>query len=211
MAANRRTSRSRPSRGNNGSGEASRALAEVSQGARAAGEQVRSGLTAARQQVVEKAAEMTRNLREEIEHFADQQKGRAASKVAGVGQTMRQASRSLRQIEIGGAAEYLDGAAGMVDEVSKYLKDRELRQVVEDVEDVFRRNPAVCLGGMFAIGLLAARFLKASEEQRRPQSQARAGGRQGQGGGGGGGGGGRARAGGASKARARNRRRTTQD
>lgn len=58
------------------------------------------------------------------------------------------------------AAKYSDSVAGQVEQIGRYLDGKDLRQMATDVERFARRNPAVFLGGAFALGLLAARFLK---------------------------------------------------
>lgn len=58
------------------------------------------------------------------------------------------------------AAKYSDSVAGQVEQIGRYLDGKDLRQMASDVEEFARRNPAVFLGGAFALGLLAARFLK---------------------------------------------------
>lgn len=53
-------------------------------------------------------------------------------------------------------------AGGQVERLARYLHDRDVRQVVSDVEDLARRSPGMFLGGAFVIGLAASRFLKSS-------------------------------------------------
>jgi hypothetical protein len=65
--------------------------------------------------------------------------------------------------------QYLSSAADQVDRLSHYLRSTDLRQMAEGVERFARRQPAIFIGGAFALGLLGARFLKSS----RPQSSDR--------------------------------------
>jgi hypothetical protein len=72
-------------------------------------------------------------------------------------------------------ARYGDSLAQQVEQVSHYLEQKDLRELVRDVEVFARRNPAVFIGGAFALGMLAARFLKSGNPNqslmRRPRSE----------------------------------------
>jgi ElaB/YqjD/DUF883 family membrane-anchored ribosome-binding protein len=65
-------------------------------------------------------------------------------------------------------------AAARVESISDALDVNDVRQVVERVESFARREPALFLGGAFAVGLLGARFLRgaapsSSSLERSPQ------------------------------------------
>lgn len=51
-------------------------------------------------------------------------------------------------------------AADGVHQLSGYLREHDLRDLVDQVEDFARRHPVWFLGGMFVAGMLAARLLK---------------------------------------------------
>ena len=48
--------------------------------------------------------------------------------------------------------------------VADYVQRADVREMMNEVEDFARRRPAVFIGSAFAVGLLAARFLKSSRE-----------------------------------------------
>jgi ElaB/YqjD/DUF883 family membrane-anchored ribosome-binding protein len=60
------------------------------------------------------------------------------------------------------SARYAQTAAKKLEDVAHYFETKDLKSVGRDIEMYARRNPAVFLGGAFALGLLAARFLKSS-------------------------------------------------
>ena len=63
-------------------------------------------------------------------------------------------------------------ASDQIEKLSKYVDTAELREVVDQVEDYARKHPAIFIGGVFAAGILAARFLKSSrEDQLRAQGR----------------------------------------
>lgn len=54
-------------------------------------------------------------------------------------------------------------AAGTMESVANYFERKDPREMLRDVEGFARRNPAIFFGTAFALGLLAARFLKSSK------------------------------------------------
>jgi hypothetical protein len=88
-------------------------------------------------------------------------KDQAAQGLSAVSSSMRQMGDNLRQNDqTSGYAQYVDQAAEQVDRFSGYLQRHDARDIMADAEDWARRNPALVLGGAFALGLLASRFLK---------------------------------------------------
>jgi hypothetical protein len=130
---------------------------------------VRASAGSAAGQMKKKAGEMTRavtgTIKEEAERLFDEQKGKAASKVARYGKVIHQAAHALRAVKAEGLAEYVDSAGVKVEGLTDYLEERNLTQVLQDAGEVARRHPGLTIGGMFLTGLALARFLKASAER----------------------------------------------
>jgi ElaB/YqjD/DUF883 family membrane-anchored ribosome-binding protein len=59
-------------------------------------------------------------------------------------------------------ARYSGTAARKIEQVADYFERKDLRAIMRDTEDFARRNPAIFLGAAFALGVVAARFLKSS-------------------------------------------------
>jgi hypothetical protein len=59
-------------------------------------------------------------------------------------------------------AQYTRTAANQIDKVASYFERKDLKAMMRDTESFARRNPAIFLGAAFALGMLAARFLKSS-------------------------------------------------
>ena len=97
----------------------------------------------------------------------EERKGDLASGLTTVADTIRQVGSTLRQTDeqtgiTDTAAQYGDSLAQQIESISRYFERSDVRVMVRDVETFARRNPAVFVGGAFALGLLAARFLKSS-------------------------------------------------
>lgn len=95
----------------------------------------------------------------------DQQKDRAATGLTSFVDALRQSGRQLEG-QNATVASYVDAAAGQVERLVGGLRDRDVSQMVEDLEQFGRRRPGMFLGGAFVIGLVAARFLKSSPRER---------------------------------------------
>ena len=97
----------------------------------------------------------------------DQQKESAAGEI----QKLAGAVRHLGD-ELGGgqdqgpiahyAAEYGRKAADGLDRLTNYLRENDTRALVNELQNIGRRQPALLLGGAFLLGLAGARFLKSS-------------------------------------------------
>jgi len=99
---------------------------------------------------------------EEVTTRLESGKGRAAEGIGSLAQALRQTSQQLRDQNQTGVTQYLDMAADQVEQFSGYLQTRDVHQIVDQVENIARRQPALFLGAAFALGVLGARFLKSS-------------------------------------------------
>lgn len=124
-------------------------------------EQVRSLASEVRDQAKRTGSEA----RDHVGQLVGQQKSRAAERLSGLAGALRQAAGNLQNDESMGIGRVADNAAGQIDRLAGYLRDRELSDLVYDAETMARRHPDVFLGATFLSGLLLARFLKSSAER----------------------------------------------
>lgn len=113
-------------------------------------------------QVKEQAAQLKDRVAETATGKLEDQKTQAASGLGNVTEVIRQTGQQLRSNDQEMVAKYVDRAADQLDNFTGYLRNRDMRQLVGDVEAFARREPALFLGGAFVLGLLGARFLKSS-------------------------------------------------
>jgi hypothetical protein len=97
----------------------------------------------------------------------DEQKAGLTGKLSGVAETVRRVSGTLQDGQADSpisefAARYTDTAAQKLDSVARYFDSADLKDIARDIESYARRNPAVFLGSAFAVGIMAARFLKST-------------------------------------------------
>jgi len=123
-------------------------------------------------QVKESASDVTEQAKQTAAAQVAIRKDQAAQGLSAVSSSMRQMSDNLRQNEqTSGYAQYVDQAAEQVNRFSGYLQTSEPRQIMYDAENWARRNPALVLGGAFALGLLASRFLKSGMSGQNQSSR----------------------------------------
>lgn len=67
-------------------------------------------------------------------------------------------------------SRYVERAANRVEQLADYVQNTSPGEMTDRVEQFARREPALFLGGAFAVGFLGARFLKSS---RRDQERER--------------------------------------
>jgi len=93
-------------------------------------------------------------------------KTRAASTLGSVAQSLQQGSQQLSGEQQAAAGRYMEQAGQQMQRLSEFLQNTDVNEIVDRVEDVARRQPALFLGGAFAIGLIGARFIKSARRQQ---------------------------------------------
>jgi hypothetical protein len=121
-------------------------------------------------QLGDAAKDLASDTASKVQHAVSQQKSAGADYIGSIAEatqraagqfddTLPQAARYIRQ-----ASEHMQGMADVV-------RAREVRELVGEVENFARRQPALFFGGAVILGFAALRFLKSSA----PQSGARPG------------------------------------
>nr|WP_295838402.1 hypothetical protein [uncultured Azospirillum sp.] len=106
------------------------------------------------------------NAQGRIRSLLEQQTGRAADQLGGVANALHKAAEQLNEENGGVVADYAEQAASRVERVADMLRDANVDDIVGEVEGFARRQPEVFIGAAFAVGFLAARFIKSSGERR---------------------------------------------
>ena len=106
---------------------------------------------------------------ERIESRITDSKSRAAQTLSGVASTLLSSSQQLRDQNHAGASRAIERAAEGVERFASYLQETDVDEVVDQVQDFARRQPAAFIGGAFALGFIASRFIKATSPEGRPR------------------------------------------
>jgi hypothetical protein len=114
-------------------------------------------------QAAQGAAERVQSVaREQV----DQRSTEAGERVSSLAGDLRSVGEQLRSQENEAAAKAADQVAERAERAGSYLADSDADKILSDVEDFGRRQPWVVLAGGVALGIAAARFLKASSADR---------------------------------------------
>jgi gas vesicle protein len=140
---------------------------DVSQAANEVKEKVAATAEEVGGRVKEQAQQAGAKLKEQSLGFLNEQKGRAATEIQAYSGAARRAAERLQEESDLNLAGYVTTAADRLDQFGRHIQERDLGQLVEDVEGMARRRPEIFFGAMFVAGLAAARFLKASRERRQ--------------------------------------------
>lgn len=127
--------------------------------------------------VKEQAKEAAGQAREQAEDAARMAGGRVRSQVdersTDMGERVvsqagdvRSISDALRDQGNDNAAQLADQAAERIEQVGSWLRDSDADRMLEQAEDVARRNPWAVLAGSVAVGFAVSRVLKASSADR---------------------------------------------
>ncbi len=109
-------------------------------------------------------------VKETATSIVDEQRTGLAAGITGIAETVRQIGENLnhdKENQIAAlAGGYGNNLADQIEKISGYVEDREITEIINDVETFARRNPALFVGAAFALGVLAARFLKSSATRK---------------------------------------------
>lgn len=101
----------------------------------------------------------------------EEQKSSFSGGLSSVADSVRKVGVNLKDSEAEGGiakytAEYSDVAAQKIEQVADYFERKDAKAMYRDIENFARSNPAIFIGGAFALGLVAARFLKSSKPKQ---------------------------------------------
>jgi len=127
-------------------------------------DQVQQTVGAAADQAKQTTGEVVDQAKQQATSLVAAQKDRAATSLGDVAQALRHTSEQLQGPEQEFIHQYVDKAADRVEHLSDYLRSRDVRDIVSEVEQYARRQPVLFLGGAFVLGLVGARFLKSTSQ-----------------------------------------------
>jgi hypothetical protein len=141
--------------------------------------ELRQGLTRGIHEISEQVTHLAHDVSGEAKETAEAalsaKKEVAVKGVRSVARALRKTSDELRAEDNGALPGYVSQAADRVESASRYLESKTLAQVLDDVEGFARREPALFLGGAFALGLIGGRFLKSSTPASQPGARRQSG------------------------------------
>ena len=123
------------------------------------------------EQAKQKSGEVVEQTRTRAFDMMDEQKSRAAEGLGGVASALRQTGETLRTGDQAQFGQYADREAEAVERFSDELRNKDVNELMHGAERFARREPELFLGGAMLLGLVAARFMKASSRRSRQGMQ----------------------------------------
>ena len=122
-------------------------------------------------QIQEQAGRLVDLARDQVSTRLVAQKDRAAGGADSLALVLQQVAQQFRQQDQGTVAQYVDSAAGQVEQLADTLREQDIDQLVTTVGRYARRQPASFLAATFALGFLGTRFFKSSQPHQETGSQ----------------------------------------
>lgn len=117
----------------------------------------------------EKAGDLREQGSARLRDQFDQRSSQAGTQVRSLAHALRRSGDELSE-EQSGAAQLTEQAAERLERVGGYLEQKSGDDLLRDMEAFARRRPWMLAGLGLLAGVAAARFVKASSEQRQPQN-----------------------------------------
>lgn len=118
--------------------------------------------------IKQKAVELLGQAKDQLTDHIVTRKDSASGMLNQLAGTLRDASTHLKDDMQGPVGQSATVAADQVGRLANYLQERDINEITNDTERFARQQPALFLGGAFFLGVLAARFLRASERNMAP-------------------------------------------
>jgi len=114
----------------------------------------------------EKASELREQSSARLRDQFDQRSTQAGSQVRSLAKALRRSGNELGNEGNSSACQLTTRAADRIERVGSYLEQKSGEELMRDIEAVARRRPWMLAGIGMVAGVAAARFTKASSEQR---------------------------------------------
>ena len=130
------------------------------------GDGAQGAVVQGKEQVQEKAGQLSDRVKQSAREQIDQRSTEAGERAQTLSHDLRSVGERLREDGNDGPANVADQAADRVERIGSYLSETDSNRLLEDAEDFGRRQPWLTLAGGIALGIVAARLLKASSSSR---------------------------------------------
>lgn len=132
--------------------------------AQEAAEQAQHKVSETAEAAKEQAKRTVTQVQERAKTTVDTRMGEVASELGSVAEAVRSTSYDLEGQDQK-IAQYGNRIADQIEQVSSYLNENGVEDILADAENLARRQPALFLGGAFMLGLVVGRFLRSSGDQ----------------------------------------------
>jgi methyl-accepting chemotaxis protein len=112
-------------------------------------------------QLGDAALDMANSAKDKVEAAVSQRKSLGADYIGSLAQATERAAHEF-DAELPQAAHYIRQASEQMQGVADTVRERDVRELVGEVQDFARRQPTLFFGGAVVLGFAALRFLKST-------------------------------------------------
>jgi hypothetical protein len=124
-------------------------------------QRIKEAFSSAAEETQKQAGAAAERVKSKARDIAEQQKSAGADQIGGVANAMDAAAGELeRQMPM--AAGYIDDVAKQLDAVASALRERSVDDMLGNVANFARKQPALFFAGAVAAGFALSRFAKSS-------------------------------------------------
>ena len=129
-------------------------------------EQIKEAFSSAAEEARQQTGAAAEQVKTQARDFAEQQKSAGADQVGGVAHAMEAAADQL-QGQMPLAAEYIEDVAGRLNTMASAIRERSIDDMLGNVAEFARKQPALFFAGAVATGFSLSRFAKSSANRGR--------------------------------------------
>ncbi len=100
----------------------------------------------------------------EAKNLANSRKEQASESLEGLARALRNTEQQFHQENKPGLAHYTEKAAGKVENLSQYLKNTDVEDLLRSAESLAKRQPVMVIAGAFIAGIFLARMIRSSAQ-----------------------------------------------
>lgn len=115
------------------------------------------------EQVRNAAKDLATKAQDKVEETVTQRKSMGADYIGSIAQATGQAAHAF-DTDLPQAAHYIRLASAQIQDVADTVRERNVRELVGNVQDFARNQPTLFFGGAMILGFAALRFLKSSPQ-----------------------------------------------
>ncbi len=108
--------------------------------------------------------DMASDATDRVRSAVNEQKSAGADYIASIAQAVQRAAGEFES-DVPQAAHYIRQAAAQIDSVADAVRQRDMGELLGEVQDFARRQPTLFFGGAVILGFAALRFFKSSSPQ----------------------------------------------
>ena len=109
----------------------------------------------------EAAVDLANSAKDKVEHAVGQRKSLGADYIGSIAQATSRAANEF-EAELPQTARYIRQASEQIQGVANTVREKDVRELVGEVQDFARRQPTLFFGSAVMLGFAALRFLKST-------------------------------------------------